>query len=41
LPDDPRPLTDDVPAGSADDLIGSDLIMRELGGRLIDEVDGA
>ncbi len=36
LADDPRPFTDAVPAGG-DDLTGTDLIMRELGGRVIDE----
>jgi DNA polymerase-3 subunit gamma/tau len=35
--DDPRPLTDAVPEGGGSDLTGSDLIMRELGGRMIDE----
>ena len=34
--DDPRPHTDGTPDG-ADDLTGSDLVMRELGGRVIDE----
>ena len=36
-PDDPRPYTDATPDG-AEDLTGSDLIMRELGGRVIDEI---
>jgi len=36
LRDDPRPHTDATPPG-ADDLIGTDLIMRELGGHVIDE----
>ncbi len=34
--DDPRPFTDAVPDGG-NDLTGTDLIMRELGGRVIDE----
>jgi DNA polymerase III subunit gamma/tau len=34
--DDPRLHTDAIPDG-ADDLTGSDLVMRELGGRVIDE----
>jgi DNA polymerase III subunit gamma/tau len=36
-PDDPRPHTDATPDG-AEDLTGSDLVMRELGGRVIDEI---
>jgi hypothetical protein len=36
-PDDPRPHTDPTPHGT-DDLTGSDLIMRELGGRVINEI---
>jgi DNA polymerase III subunit gamma/tau len=39
--DDPRPFTDPVPDGGPDpagtDLTGTDLIMRELGGRMIEE----
>jgi hypothetical protein len=36
--DDPRPLTDPVPAGAGDEITGTDLIMRELGGRMIGEI---
>ncbi|HEX6931436.1 MAG TPA: DNA polymerase III subunit gamma and tau [Streptosporangiaceae bacterium] len=36
LADDPRPYTDAVPDGGGD-LTGTDLIMRELGGRMIEE----
>ncbi|HXP19696.1 MAG TPA: hypothetical protein VN840_08630, partial [Streptosporangiaceae bacterium] len=38
--DDPRPLTDAVPAGedAGDLLTGTDLIERELGGRVIGEI---
>jgi DNA polymerase-3 subunit gamma/tau len=36
--DDPRPLTDPAPAGAGDEITGTDLIMRELGGRMIDEI---
>jgi DNA polymerase-3 subunit gamma/tau len=35
--DDPRPLTDPDQPGLADDLTGSDLVMRELGGTVIEE----
>jgi hypothetical protein len=39
--DDPRPFTDPIPDGGPDpagaDLTGTDLIMRELGGRMIEE----
>jgi hypothetical protein len=38
MADDPRPLTDPTPAGPGDDLTGTDLIMRELGGRVIEEI---
>jgi DNA polymerase-3 subunit gamma/tau len=38
--DDPRQFTDAAPSGSDRELIGSDLVMRELGGRIIGEVDG-
>jgi len=38
LPGDPRSQTDAMPADAADDLTGTDLIMRELGGRVIDEI---
>ena len=38
LADDPRPLTDPAPASRGDDLTGTDLVMRELGGRVIDEI---
>ncbi|MDR2985629.1 MAG: DNA polymerase III subunit gamma and tau [Nocardiopsaceae bacterium] len=37
LADDPRPHTDAVPDPSGRDLTGTDLIMRELGGRMIEE----
>jgi len=37
LRDDPRPHTDATPAGAAGDLTGTDLIMRELGGHVIEE----
>jgi DNA polymerase III subunit gamma/tau len=40
LADDPRQFTDAAPGGSDRELIGSDLVMRELGGRIIGEVDG-
>jgi hypothetical protein len=36
--DDPRSHTDADAPGSADDLIGTDLIMRELGGTVIEEI---
>jgi len=36
--DDPRPLTDSEGDDGSDSLTGSDLVMRELGGRIIDEV---
>jgi DNA polymerase III subunit gamma/tau len=35
--DDPRPHTDAVPGDRRSDLTGSDLIMRELGGQMIDD----
>jgi DNA polymerase III subunit gamma/tau len=35
--DDPRPLTDPDQPGQADDLTGTDLVMRELGGTVIEE----
>ncbi|HYK34223.1 MAG TPA: DNA polymerase III subunit gamma and tau [Streptosporangiaceae bacterium] len=35
--DDPRPLTDPDQPGPADDLTGTDLVMRELGGKVIEE----
>jgi len=35
--DDPRPLTDPDQPGSAGDLTGTDLVMRELGGTVIEE----
>jgi DNA polymerase-3 subunit gamma/tau len=38
LADDPRPLTDAVPGDAGGDLTGTDLVMRELGGRVIDEI---
>jgi hypothetical protein len=38
IQDDPRPLTDPAPPGAGDDITGTDLIMRELGGRVIGEV---
>ena len=38
LADDPRPLTDPTPPSPGDDLTGEDLIMRELGGRMIEEI---
>ncbi len=38
LADDPRPLTDAGPGDGGGDLIGTDLVMRELGGRVIDEI---
>jgi hypothetical protein len=41
LPDDPRSQTDAMPADAADDLTGTDLIMRELGGQVIDEITEA
>jgi DNA polymerase-3 subunit gamma/tau len=37
LADDPRPHTDAVPDPGGHDLTGTDLIMRELGGRMIEE----
>ncbi|HEX9065398.1 MAG TPA: DNA polymerase III subunit gamma and tau [Streptosporangiaceae bacterium] len=37
LSDDPRTQTDSVPPGPAGELTGTDLIMRELGGKLIGE----
>ncbi|HEX5188393.1 MAG TPA: DNA polymerase III subunit gamma and tau [Streptosporangiaceae bacterium] len=36
--DDPRPFTDAVPGDGGDALTGSDLVMRELGGQVIDDV---
>jgi DNA polymerase-3 subunit gamma/tau len=38
LPDDPRPHTDTGADDETDDLTGSDLVMRELGGRVIGEI---
>ena len=38
LADDPRPLTDPTPPSPGDDLTGEDLILRELGGRVIEEI---
>jgi DNA polymerase III subunit gamma/tau len=38
LSDDPRPFTDAGADGEADDLTGTDLVMRELGGQVIGEV---
>ena len=38
MADDPRPLTDPTPPSPGDDLTGTDLIMRELGGRVIGEI---
>ncbi len=38
LADDPRPLTDPTPPSPGDNLTGEDLIMRELGGRVIGEI---
>ena len=38
MSDDPRSHTDADAPGSADDLIGTDLIMRELGGTVIEEI---
>jgi len=35
--DDPRPLTDPEQRGPGDDLTGTDLILRELGGTVIEE----
>ncbi|MGN6795081.1 MAG: DNA polymerase III subunit gamma and tau [Streptosporangiaceae bacterium] len=37
LPDDPRPHTDASPGDGGDNVTGTDLIMRELGGRMIEE----
>jgi DNA polymerase-3 subunit gamma/tau len=37
--DDPRWLTDPGAAGAAPEVTGTDLIMRELGGRIIEETD--
>ena len=39
LDDDPRLVTDSAAPGSADEVVGTDLIMRELGGRIIEETD--
>jgi DNA polymerase-3 subunit gamma/tau len=36
--DDPRPLTDPQAPASAPDVTGTDLIMRELGGQVIEEI---
>jgi DNA polymerase-3 subunit gamma/tau len=36
--DDPRPFTDAGGSAETDDLTGTDLVMRELGGRVIEEV---
>jgi len=41
LADDPRPHTDATPGGTANDLTGTDLIMRELGGHVIEEITEA
>jgi len=38
LPDDPRPHTDAAAGDESDDLTGTDLVMRELGGRVIEEI---
>ncbi len=38
LADDPRPLTDPTPTSPGDNVTGEDLIMRELGGRVIEEI---
>jgi len=38
LPDDPRPFTDAAAGDEANDLTGTDLVMRELGGRVIEEL---
>jgi DNA polymerase-3 subunit gamma/tau len=38
LADDPRPHTDAATDGGGDDLTGKDLIVRELGGRMIEEI---
>jgi DNA polymerase III subunit gamma/tau len=38
LPDDPRPHTDADAGDETDDLTGTDLVMRELGGRVIEEI---
>ena len=38
LTDDPRPQTDSEPPGPAGELTGTDLIMRELGGQVIEEL---
>jgi len=38
LPDDPRPHTDAEAGDQTDDLTGTDLVMRELGGRVIEEI---
>src|SRR5258706_565283 len=38
LPDDPRPHTDAAAGDETDDPTGTDLVMRELGGRVIDEI---
>jgi len=40
LTDDPRPHTDQTRPGSGDDLSGTDLIVRELGGHVIEEIGG-
>ncbi len=36
--DDPRPHTDAESGGETEDLTGTDLVMRELGGRVINEI---
>ncbi len=36
--DDPRFVTDSEPDGSGSDITGSDLILRELGGKVIEEI---
>ncbi len=37
--DDPRPLTDPIQPGSPQDVTGTDLILRELGGQVIEEIN--
>ena len=38
MSDDPRPHTDAESGGETEDLTGTDLVMRELGGRVIEEI---
>jgi hypothetical protein len=38
LADDPRPDTADETGDETDELTGTDLVMRELGGRVIEEI---